>query len=241
MGGGEGRVALVTGGDRGIGRAVALALAQTGCDVAITFHEREHEAANVVREIRALGRRAEQFRLDGSDRGQLRALPDTVAAPLGPVEILINNAGIGRRLELDRITDEVWDEHIAVNLTAAFVLTQAVLPGMRERRWGRIINMGSIAAQTGGIIGPHYAASKGGLTGLTHGYAVRLARENITVNCIAPALIETEMVRGAQPTMIPMGRFGTPEETASAVLFLVSNGYVTGQTISINGGAYTTS
>jgi 3-oxoacyl-[acyl-carrier protein] reductase len=237
----EGKVALVTGGDRGIGRAIALALARAGCAIALTYRERADEADTTVEAIRASGARAEALRCDLADRASLRALPADVEAPLGSVDVLINNAGIGVRREVDAITEDDWDHHLAVNLTAPFVLTQAVLPGMRARRWGRIVNLGSVAAQNGGVIGPHYAATKGGLTGLTHGYAVRLAKEGVTVNAIAPALIETEMVRGAQPTMIPMGRFGTVDEVADACMLLVTNGYMTGQTISVNGGAYMTS
>ena len=133
---------------------------------------------------------------------------------------------------------------IAVNLTSCFILTQAVLPAMRRRKWGRIINLSSVAAQVGGVVGPHYAASKAGIIGLTHAYASRLAREGITVNAIAPALIETEMVTsnlGARPDLIPVGRFGLPAETAAVALMLAQNGYITGQTISVNGGWYMTS
>jgi 3-oxoacyl-[acyl-carrier protein] reductase len=237
----DGKIALVTGGDRGIGRAIALGLARTGCAVALTYREREDDARASVAAILAAGARAEAYRCDLADRTALKVLAREVEAAFGAVDVLVNNAGIGVRRELEAITDEDWDRHLAVNLTAPFVLTQAVLPGMRARRWGRIVNLGSVAAQNGGVIGPHYAASKGGLTGLTHGYAVRLAKEGITVNTIAPALIETEMVRGTQPTMIPMGRFGTVEEVADACVLLATNAYMTGQTIGVNGGAYMTS
>jgi 3-oxoacyl-[acyl-carrier protein] reductase len=237
----ESKIALVTGGDRGIGRAIALALGRAGCAVALTYREREDDARASVAELRAAGARAEALRCDLAERAAVRALPVQVEALFGPVDVLINNAGIGKRLEVDAIGEDDWDRHLAVNLTAPFVLTQAVLPGMRARGWGRIVNLGSIAAQTGGVIGPHYAATKGGLTGLTHGYAVRLVKEGITVNTIAPALIATEMVAGVQPTMIPLGRFGTSEEVADVCVMLATNGYITGQTISVNGGAYMTS
>ncbi|HTJ26846.1 MAG TPA: SDR family NAD(P)-dependent oxidoreductase [Candidatus Limnocylindria bacterium] len=237
----EGKTALVTGGDRGIGRAIGIALARAGCAIALTYREREDAARATLEAIRACGARGEALRCDLADRSALQALVADVEARLGAIDVLINNAGIAARREVDAITEDDWDRHLAVNLTAPFVLTQAVLPGMRARRWGRIVNLGSVAAQNGGVIGPHYAATKGGLTGLTHGYAVRLAKEGITVNAIAPALIETEMVSGQQPTMIPMGRFGTVEEVADACVLLVRNGYMTGQTISVNGGAYMTS
>jgi 3-oxoacyl-[acyl-carrier protein] reductase len=237
----EGKIALVTGGDRGIGRAIAVALAHAGCAIALTYRERENDARASAGAIRETGARAEALRCDLADRSALRTLVTEVEDRLGAVDVLVNNAGIGVRRELEAISEEEWDRHVAVNLTAPFVLSQAVLPGMRARRWGRIINLGSVASQTGGVIGPHYAASKGGLIGLTHGYAVRLANEGITVNAIAPALIDTEMVRGVQPTMIPLGRFGTVEEVADVCVLLASNAYMTGQTVSVNGGAYMTS
>jgi 3-oxoacyl-[acyl-carrier protein] reductase len=160
---------------------------------------------------------------------------------LGGISVLVNNAGISRPQALDEITEQDWDELIAVNLKSCFLVTQAVLPGMRARRWGRIINVSSVAAQTGGVVGPHYAASKAGMLGLTHSYAARLAGEGITVNAIAPALIETEMVAAnmlARPDLIPVGRFGRVEEVADAAVMLVRNGYITGQTLNVNGGWY---
>ncbi len=237
----HGKIALVTGGDRGIGRAVALALAQAGCDVALTYREREDAAREAADALAAEGSRAAALRVDVTDRRALRALVDDVRARLGEVDVLVNNAGIGTKRELEDITDEDWDLHLATNLTSAFVLTQAVLPGMRARRWGRIINLTSVAAQNGGVVGPHYAATKGGLVGLTHGFATRVVKDGVTVNAVAPALIETEMVRGSQPTMIPLARFGTPDEVADACVMLAGNAYMTGQTISVNGGAYMTS
>jgi 3-oxoacyl-[acyl-carrier protein] reductase len=159
---------------------------------------------------------------------------------LGAVQILVNNAGVSHRDKLENMREEDWDRVMAVNLKSAFLITQAVLPGMREREWGRIINMSSVAAQTGGITGPIYVASKAGLIGLTHSYAALLVKEGITANTIAPALIETDMVRELKATTapIPMGRFGKVEEVAGAVVMLVKNGYMTGQTININGGWY---
>ncbi len=148
---------------------------------------------------------------------------------------------ISRLQPFDQITEQDWDEVLAVNLKSVFLATQAVLPKMRTARWGRIINLSSVAAQTGGVVGPHYAASKAGIHGLTHSYANLLAKEGITVNAIAPALIETEMMRDnprATPTLIPVGRFGTVEEVADVVVMLATNGYITGQTINVNGGWY---
>ena len=160
---------------------------------------------------------------------------------LGPVDILVNNAGIARVQGIEEITEKDWDELIAVNLKSCFLMTQAVLPDMRARRWGRIINLSSVAAHVGGVVGAHYAASKAGMLGLTHFYASRLAREGITVNAISPALIETEMVTAnlnATPDRIPVGRFGGCDEVAEAALMLAGNAYITGQTLHVNGGWY---
>ncbi|MGP6189033.1 MAG: SDR family NAD(P)-dependent oxidoreductase [Vulcanimicrobiaceae bacterium] len=237
----QGKTALVTGGDRGIGAAIVGALADIGCNVAVTYHKRGVAAADVLRHVREGGGKIEVFRVDLTDRAAIRALVEGVHAKFGPIDILVNNAGIGLRRQLDEISEDDWDSHLALNVTSAFLLSQAVIPGMRERGWGRIINLASIAAQTGGAVGPHYAATKAALIGLTHGYATRLVKTGITVNALAPALIETEHVRETEPSMIPMARLGTPEEVAGAAIMLVRNGYITGQTININGGAYMSS
>jgi 3-oxoacyl-[acyl-carrier protein] reductase len=235
------RRALVTGASRGIGRAIAIELARAGCDVAIHFHAREADARDVEQEIASLGRRTVLVQADVSRREDLRRLSESAIASLGRIDILINNAGITRPQPLDRITEQDWDELIATNLTSAFVLTQAVVPAMREARWGRIVNLSSVAAQLGGVVGPHYAASKAGLIGMTHSYAALLAKEGITVNAIAPALISTEMVTSnprARADLIPVGRFGSVDEVADAAVMLCRNGYITGQTINVNGGWY---
>ena len=234
-----GKIAVVTGGSRGIGAAASLALARAGCDLAINFRSRSQEADKVAAEIRALGRRAVVVQADVSDSEAVKQMVTEIAENLGPVSVLVNNAGIARPQKIEDIAESDWDELIDTNLKSAFLVTQAVLPAMRAQRWGRIINMSSVAAQTGGVVGPHYAASKAGMLGLTHSYAARLAKEGITVNTIAPALIATEMVSanpGANPELIPVGRFGTPEEVASVVVTLAENGYITGQTINVNGG-----
>jgi 3-oxoacyl-[acyl-carrier protein] reductase len=157
------------------------------------------------------------------------------------VSILVNNAGIARQQKIEDITESDWDELIAVNLKSAFMVTQAFLPGMRQQRWGRIIFMSSVAAQTGGVVGPHYAASKAGMLGLAHSLANLLAKEGISVNAIAPALIATDMVISnlqANPSKIPLGYFGAVEDVSSVVALLARNGYITGQTINVNGGWY---
>jgi 3-oxoacyl-[acyl-carrier protein] reductase len=235
------RVALVTGGSRGIGRAIALALARVGAQVAVNYRQRAAEAEEVAAEIRSGGGRALAVEADVSRTDAVRAMVATVERELGPVDILVNNAGIARVQPPEAITEGDWDEILTVNLKSCFLVTQAVLPPMRSRRWGRLIFLSSVAAQLGGIVGPHYAASKAGMLGLMRSYANLLAKEGITANAIAPALIETDMVRGnlnATPKLIPVGRFGHVEETADAAVLLAGNGYITGQTINVNGGMY---
>jgi len=191
--------------------------------------------------IRELGRRVMAIPADVSQSAKIREMLSRVEKELGTVSILVNNAAVAQSRNVDQITEQDWDEALNTNLKATFLLTQAALPGMRTQGWGRIINMSSVAAQTGGVVGPHYAASKAGMLGLTHSFALLLAKEGITVNAIAPALIETEMVTAnprANPGLIPVGRFGTVEEVASLVVLLAQNGYITGQTINVNGGWY---
>jgi len=165
-------------------------------------------------------------------------MADQAASALGPIDILVNNAGLAIVRGIDDLTESDFDVTIAVNLKSAFLCTQAVLPGMRAKKWGRIVNISSGAARGAGAIGVHYNASKAGMEGLTRGYAARLVREGITVNAVAPSLIETDMMKG-QPQLasrIPLGRFGTADEVASAVMLLVDNAYMTGQTIAMSGG-----
>jgi 3-oxoacyl-[acyl-carrier protein] reductase len=238
-----GRVALVTGGSRGIGRAIAVALACDGADVAVIYRTREREATETRSAIEALDRRCTAVQADVSQSRDVARMVDTVHRELGHIGILVNNAGITRPQPLAEITEQDWNELIAANLTSAFLVTQQVLPDMRALGWGRIVNLSSVAAQLGGVVGPHYAASKAGLLGLTHAYAALLAGDGITANAIAPALIATEMVATnprARPDLIPLGRFGTADEVAEAAVMLARNGYVTGQTISVNGGWYMT-
>ena len=166
-------------------------------------------------------------------------LVETAVNRLGPIDILVNNAGIARPQPIADIGEQDWDEVIAVNLKSCFLVTQAVLPGMRKRRWGRIVNLSSVAAQVGGVVGPHYAASKAGMLGLTRYYASHLAGEGITVNAIAPALIDTDMVAAnpnATAARIPVGRLGHVDEVAQVAVMLAGNGYITGQTLNVNGG-----
>jgi 3-oxoacyl-[acyl-carrier protein] reductase len=236
-----GKVALVTGASRGIGRAIALALARAGCALAVNYRSQAAAAEEVCAQIEALGCRCLAVQADVSQAADVKRLVETVERGLGPVEILVNNAGVTRPQRVEDITEQDWDAIIDINLKSAFLVSQAVLPSMRARRWGRIINVSSVAAELGGIVGPHYAASKAGLHGLTHGYATFLAKEGITANVIAPALIATEMLADnprARPDLIPVGRYGAVDEVADAAVMLARNGYMTGQTINVNGGMY---
>jgi len=237
----QGKNALVTGGSRGIGHQVAIALAQQGVNIALNYNKSKIAANSILSELKRYGVRCMAVHADVSKSAEVDRLVDTVKSELGSVQILINNAGISRPQPLDEITEKDWDEIIEINLKSAFLVTQAVLPGMRSSHWGRIIIMSSVAAQLGGVVGPHYAASKAGLLGLTHSYAALLSKEGITVNAIAPALIATEMVtqnKKARSDLIPVGRFGTTEEVADVAVMLARNGYITGQTINVNGGWY---
>ncbi len=239
-----GKVALVTGGGRGIGKAIALALAGAGCDVAVNYVSRAADARATAESIEALGRRALVVQGDVSKSADVTALVAAVEAGLGGVDILVNNAGRAAFESIDAMTEASFNETLQVNLTSVFLLTQAVLPGMRARKWGRIINLTSVAAQAGSTLAVHYSAAKAGVIGATKSYARLLAKEGVTVNAISPALIGTEMVASnphVKPDMIPVGRFGRVEECADVAVLLAGNGYITGQTIAVNGGLYLTS
>jgi 3-oxoacyl-[acyl-carrier protein] reductase len=233
------RVALVTGGSRGIGRAVAISLADAGAAVAVNYREKAAEARTVVEAIRKAGGRAVEIGADVSRATDVADMMSAVEGELGPVDVLVNNAGIGLVRSVDDLTEEDFDRTIAVNLKSVFLCTQAVVPGMRARKWGRIVNISSGAARGAGGVGPHYNASKAGMEGMTRGYAARLVKDGITVNAVAPSLIETDMVRSglaSSAARIPLGRFGTPEECAQAVLMVIGNAYMTGQTVALSGG-----
>ncbi len=234
------RVALVTGGSRGIGRAIALLLANAGAAVAVNYRERAQEAAEVVEAIHGTGRLATAIAADVSVRQSVVEMIAQIESGLGPIDVLVNNAGTATIRGLDDLDEAEFDRTLTVNLKSAFLCTQAVLPGMRARRWGRIVNISSAAARGPGVVGVHYNAAKAGLEGLTRGYAARLAKDGITVNAVAPGPIDTEMAEPLKQTdiaaRIPLGRFGTADEVAQAVLMVVGNAYMTGQTIPVNGG-----
>jgi 3-oxoacyl-[acyl-carrier protein] reductase len=233
------RVALVTGGSRGIGRAIAVSLADAGGAVAVNYRENAVEAEAVAGAIRAKGGRAMAIQADVSRADEVARMMAAVEGELGPIDVLVNNAGVGLVRSVDELTEADFDLTIAVNLKSVFLCTQAVIPGMRGRQWGRIVNISSGAARGAGGVGPHYNASKAGMEGMTRGYAARLVKDGITVNAVAPSLIETDMVKqgvASSPARIPLGRFGTPEECALIVMMLVRNAYMTGQTVALSGG-----
>jgi 3-oxoacyl-[acyl-carrier protein] reductase len=192
-------VALVTGASRGIGAAVALTLAELGAAVAVNYRERAADADAVVAKIKAGGGRAVAVAADVSQAAAVAKMVEQVASALGPIDILVNNAGVAIVRGVDDLTEDDFDRTIAVNLKSAFLCTQAVLPAMRARQWGRIVNISSGAARGAGAIGVHYNASKAGMEGLTRGYAARLVKEGITVNAVAPSLIASRSAAWARP------------------------------------------
>jgi 3-oxoacyl-[acyl-carrier protein] reductase len=239
----SGRVALVTGGSRGIGAATALRLAEAGADVAVGCGQHHEAAEEIAGKITGLGRRAVVVSGDMADPGVPRRIVAETAERLAPVDILVANAGTGVRADLDDVDVAAWDHVMAVNLRAPFLLAQAAVPGMRERRFGRIVFLSSVAAYLGGILSPQYTASKAGLIGLAHSLAATLAPHGITVNAIAPGLIMTDMLAG-DPRLetlersVPVGRLGQPAEVADIIVAVTRNAYMTGQTVSVDGGRY---
>jgi 3-oxoacyl-[acyl-carrier protein] reductase len=237
----QNRVALVTGASRGIGKAIALALADAGADIAVNYNSQSAAADAVRNQIRATGRKCITVQADVSKTGDVDRLVATVERELGPVTILVNNAGIAKVVPVEQVTEEIFEHFLRVNLTSVFLVSQRVLPGMRAARWGRIINLSSIAAQTGGVIGPHYAASKAAIIGLTHSYAALLAKDGITANAIAPGFIDTDMVASVPADIrakIPAETMGSADEVARIAVLLAENKTITGQTLNINGGRY---
>jgi 3-oxoacyl-[acyl-carrier protein] reductase len=237
----SGKVALVTGGGRGIGKAIALVLAEAGADVGVNYRARADAAEATAAEIRKLGRRSAVVQADVSVAAEVQALVETVAKSLGTIDILVNNAGISEPCGIEELTEDLFERTLSVNLKSAFLCTQAVLPGMRARGYGRIVNISSGAARGAGAVGVHYNASKAGMEGMTRGYAARVVKDGVTVNAVAPSLIATEMIKPHRLDnlpKIPLGRLGTVEEIASIVLMVVGNPYMTGQTVAANGGMH---
>ena len=243
----KGKVALVTGASRGIGRAIALALAQEGADVAVNCARNFDAAEEVCAQAATFGVRAKAYQADVAVPEQIDTMVAAMINDFGPATILVNNSGITRDKTFVKMTKPQWDEVIATNLTGAYNVAHAVLPSMLESGWGRIVCISSIVGQQGNFGQANYAAAKAGLLALTMSLARELARRNITVNAVAPGFVETDMtkdlpeaVKAQVAALTPMGRMGKPEEIAAAVAFLASPraGYITGQTIAVNGGMY---
>jgi len=241
----SGKVAIVTGASRGIGRGVAVMLASRGAHVVAAA--RGENAASTVAEIEAAGQKAERSTLEVTDGASIEAMVSGVLGRHGRIDILVNNAGITRDQLMLRMKRDDWDEVIATNLTPAFVLVQAALKPMLKQRSGRIINISSVVGQTGNAGQANYAASKAGLIGFSKALARELASRNITVNVVAPGLIDTDMTKAITDkaqvdwaAQIPLGRLGTTADVAAAVCFLASDeaSYITGQVLAVNGGMY---
>lgn len=243
----KGKIALVTGGSRGIGRAIALKLAEAGCDVAVLFAGRRDAAEEAVAQIRNLGVRSMCVQCDVSDENQAAAAFKQVSDELGLPDILVNNAGIIRDGLAMRMSAENFRAVLDTNLTGAFNMIHACLPGFLRRRSGRIINIASVSGMMGNPGQANYASSKAGLIGLTKTIAREVASRGITVNAVAPGFIETDMTKSmseaalkAGVAQVPMGRIGAPEDVANAVKFLASDeaGYITGCILKVDGGMY---
>lgn len=240
----DGRLALVTGASGGIGGAIALALARAGADLVLTYSGHRDDAEAVAAAITGFGRAATTVQADLGADGAGRNLAERVSAAAGPVDVLVANAGAGVRRPWQEVDEELWAHTFAVNVTAVWQLTRALLPGMVERGFGRILFVSSVAAFNGGVVGPHYAASKAALHGLMHHLAPRVAGSGVTVNTIAPALIAgTRMLpgdgsAGSPPIPIPVGRLGQPEEIADMALAMLTNPYLTSKVITVDGGIY---
>jgi len=240
----QGKVALVTGAGRNIGRAVALALAREGADVIVNTRSQLAEGEAVAAEVRALGRRATALLADVGDHVALDALMDAALAEYGRIDIVVNNAAIRPSVAFTEMTHEAWRSVLATDLDAAFVTSRRAAPGMIERGWGRIINMSGLSAFQGSHEGAHISAAKAGVIGLTRALSIELAPHGVLTNCIVPGLINTRGDVPLSPRLerrleeIPAGRQGTPEDIAEMCVLLCSDGgsFVTGQTIHINGG-----
>ena len=243
----QGKVCLVTGGSRGIGRAIVQAMSDSGADVAFTYHNSKEQAEALAASLSGNCVRCRAYKADVASPEEMQAVVRLVSSELGPVTILVNNAGINRDKSFLKMTKAMWDEVMSVNLDGVFYTTQLVAQDMVGAGWGRIINISSIVGQTGNFGQVNYAATKGALISFTESLARELARKGITVNAVAPGFIETDMVSGMPEAalnqvraMTPIGRLGKPEEIADAVVFLASprSGYVTGQVLGVNGGMY---
>jgi 3-oxoacyl-[acyl-carrier protein] reductase len=237
-----GRIALVTGASGGIGAELSRRLAEAGAAVALHYASNEAAARGLAAEIESAGGRALAFGADLGDASAPERLVGDVERELGPVDVLAANAGLSRPGSWEDVDAQAFDETVAVNLRAPYLLARRVLPGMRERGYGRILFTSSVAALTGGIVGPHYASSKAGLHGLTHFLASRVAADGVTVNAIAPALVEDTAMLPGEPgelrKAVPVGRLGKPAEVADLAIAMLCNGYLTSKVVMLDGGIH---
>lgn len=234
----RGRVALVTGASGGIGAGLARALGSVGCDVAVHYSANADAAAETAESVRSTGARAITVPADLVDPSAVSQLVARVREQLGDIDLLVASAGSsGRVSSLDEVDLDLWQRTLAINLTAPFLLASEVLPRMAERRFGRILFVSSVAAFTGGIVGPHYAASKSGLHGMLYWLAGQYAQHGVTVNAIAPALVVSGMVSEDQDTSaIPVGRLGTVDDVTQLAMTMLTNSYLTGKVFLLDGG-----
>lgn len=240
-----GKIAVVTGGSRGIGASIAKGLARDGATVIINYNHSQEQAQAVVDDIRAMGRTAIAQQADISEAEETQVFIEKILADFGKVDILINNAGITRDRSFKKMSFDEWHKVIDTNLSSAFNTCKIALPSMLEQNYGRIINISSVIGQSGGFGQSNYAAAKAGLIGFTKSLALETAKSGITVNAICPGFIATEMVgemplnvREAIIAQIPMKKLGAPEEIAKGVLFICDSEYMTGQCLNLNGGLY---
>lgn len=244
----HGKSAFVTGASRGIGRAIAIGLAQAGADIALTYHAQREEAGKVAREIAGLGRRAVALQMDVTDRKSVEAAARNAKSALGTISILINNAGINKPTDFDQVNDQDWDDILSTNLKGPFVCAQVFLPLLKDAGGGSIVHIGSVSGQYGGPRTAHYAASKAGLISLAQVIARFGAQYGIRSNTIAAGLIASDMAASAMSSQavqkaaenILLKRLGSTQEVADAVVFLASDAssYITAQTLNVNGGLY---